>query len=194
MCEEEPLIGLYEPVSGSYVLEDEYKLIKDNQPNRARLAVKLSAELGARGLELEAATFKVIRTFKFCDTDNDPRDKIKLELQRVFIEGRFSVVLKPAVSISPCWFTKDDTNNVGNLFTPFDLSQLHSRPQPLVGIKGRFAHVRELEAYEGKKQYDVKIPRALLTEDFPGSFFRGPLLSSIPFSFISTDASITPAP
>jgi len=102
MCEEEPLIGLYEPVSGSYVLEDEYNLVKDNRPNRARLAVKLSAELGARGLELEAATFKVIRTFKFYDSDNDPRDKIKLELQRVFIEGWFSVALKPTASISPC--------------------------------------------------------------------------------------------
>lgn len=120
------------------------------------------------------------------------RDKIKLELKWVFIEGWFSVVPTPAVSISPCWYTKDDPNNVGSLFTEFHLSQLHARPQPLVGIKGRFAHVREFEEYEGKKQYDVKIPRALLTEDFPGSFFRAPLLSSIPCSFISTDASITP--
>ena len=51
---------LYAPESGSYVVQDEYTLVKDQKHRNPELIIKTS---DGRHPELEKASFKVIKTW-----------------------------------------------------------------------------------------------------------------------------------
>ena len=181
MHEKESIIGRYKPESGSYVVEDDYKLVKDEKHKAPVLAIRTSTSGGF--LELENASFRLIKTFKFYDS---LETKIRVELLRASIKGYFSVILNPKETISPLWYTKDlGPEGFEGIYSKLEVRQLCDLPQPLVAIKERFAHVK----YE--RSYDVEIRNAILTQDFPGAFFETPIAES-EYNFISTDASITP--
>jgi hypothetical protein len=71
------------------------------------------------------------------------------------------------------------------LYEKFTLRQLNHFSLPCVAIKGIFAHTKY------GRYYDVEIRNALLTQDFPASFFGRPVSES-EYSFVSTDVNITP--
>ena len=173
---------LYAPESGSYVVQDEYTLVKDVKHRNPELIIKTS---DGRYPELEKASFKAIKTFIF---DDSPGNKAKIELLRVFIEGDFSVTLNPKDTIGPASYSKGDPGPekaYSMLYEKFTLRQLNDFSLPCVGIKGIFAHTKY------GRYYDVEIRNALLTQDFPASFFGRPV-SELECNFVSTDVNITP--
>jgi hypothetical protein len=182
MCKEELKLGRYQPESGSYVVEDDYTLVKDEKHKAPELIIETSAGYP----ELEDASFKVIKTFKFFDGSEK---KIKFEISRVFIEGQFTVILNPKATISPSHYTKEDPRLTGTdrLYYRYDLQQLCDLSLPLVSIKGLFAHAK----YQQNRCYDVTIRNAHLTQDLPGMFFAKPIERST-YEFIATDATIEP--
>jgi len=132
----------------------------------------------------------LIRTFRFCESEGLDGAPAKIELQRIFIEGQFSIAFSAGETISPRWYTKGDPQSAYKLSTKFNLDQLRAVAVPLVAITGQFEHVRESdEENDQKKRYKVQIRNALLTEDFPGSFYIRPLVSST-YTFVATEALI----
>ena len=173
---------LYAPESGSYVVQDEYTLMKDQKHRNPELIIKTS---DGRHPELEKASFKVIKTYIF---DGSPDNKAKIELLRVFIEGDFSVILDPKETIGPASYSKEDPSPekaYSMLYEKFTLRQLSDVSLPCVALKGIFAHTKY------GRYYDVEIRNALLTQDFPAAFFGRPV-SALEYSFVSTDVNITP--
>jgi len=173
---------LYAPESGSYVVQDEYTLVKDPTRKAPELIVKTS---GGRHPKLEKASFKVIKTYVF---DDSRENNAKLKLRRVFIEGDFSVILNPKETISPAYYSNGDPGSEkahAMLFEKFTLRDLSDFSLPCVAIKGTFAHTKY------GRYYDVEIRNALLTQDFPAAFFGRPV-SELEYSFVSTDVIITP--
>ena len=92
----------YAPESGSYVVQDEYTLVKDQKHKTTELIIKTS---DGHYPQLEKASFKVIKTYVF---DDSPDNKAKIELLRVFVEGDFSVILDPKETIGPASYSKWD--------------------------------------------------------------------------------------
>jgi hypothetical protein len=173
---------LYAPESGSYVVQDEYTLVKDQKRKTPELIVKTS---DGRYPELEKASFKVVKTYIF---DDNPDNNAKIELLRVFVEGDFSVVLNPRETIGPACYSKGDPGRekaYNMLYEKFTLRQLSDFSLPCVAIKGIFAHTKY------GRYYDVEICNALLTQDFPAAFFGRPV-SELEYSFVSTDVTIKP--
>ena len=178
----ENMYELYAPESGSYVVQDEYTLVKDQKHKTTELIIKTS---DGHYPELEKASFKVIKTYIFDDSRDN---KAKIELLRVFVEGDFSVILDPKETIGPASYSKGDPGPEkahAILYEKFTLRQLSDFSLPCVAIKGTFAHTRY------GRYYDVEIRNALLTQDFPAAFFGRPV-SELEYSFVSTDANITP--
>jgi hypothetical protein len=181
---ETELLGQYEPVTGSYVVQDVYKLVKDADVKAKKPVLMIKTANGYR--ELDDAFFKITRTFKY---ENEAVEKRKIKLLRVFIEGKFSVTLNPNETITPLEYTNGEPGPGGfyGLYSAYELHQLSNLSQPLVRLKGRFAHVN----YEGKRCYNVEIYNAILTQDFPGAFFVTPIAEST-YNFVATDATIEP--
>jgi hypothetical protein len=176
MCE------LYAPESGSYVVQDEYTLVKDQKHETPELIIKTS---DGQNPELENASFKVIKTYIF---DDSPDNKAKTELLRVFIEGDFSAILDPKETIGPASYSKGDPDPEKAYTIPYEkftLRQLSDFSLPCVAIKGTFAHTKN------GRYYDVEIHNALLMQDFPAALFGRPV-SGLEYSFVSTDVNITP--
>ena len=178
MREEKPVIGLYRLESGGYFIQDDYRLIK----NKKRKAVLLFKTAKYQVYpELIDASFRLNKIFRF-DGDQDKN----IQLTTSYIEGRFSITLDPNKSIEPLRYTKDDRKEGGlnALYRYYELNKLGELTQPILSIKGRFAHAD----YGTERSYDVEIRNAVLTQDFPGAFFVMPIAESA-YNFVATDAS-----
>lgn len=177
MSEEKPVIGLYRLQSGGYFVQDDYRLIK----NKKRTAVLL-IKTGIYQVypELVDAAFRLNKIFKF-GGDHDKN----IQLTKSYIEGRFSITLDPNKSIEPLRYNKSNHKESG-LYAPYrnyELNKLGELTQPVLSIKGRFAHAD----YGMERSYDVEIRNAILTQDFPGAFFVMPIAEST-YNFVATDA------
>jgi hypothetical protein len=60
---ETELLGQYEPVTGSYVVQDVYKLVKDADVKAKKPVLMIKTANGYP--ELDDAFFKITRTFKY---------------------------------------------------------------------------------------------------------------------------------
>jgi len=180
---EESITGYY-PKSGSYVVEDRYELVNDGDET---LEV-VYANPALDGMpKLDSASFMLIKSFEL--QYSEPEKKI--ELKNVLIDGQFKVVL-PDTALRPTGYVVNanpDSDGERYLFltSTFKLTALYTLSLPTVTIKGKFKHV------ESERLYEITIEKAFLTQDFPGSFFRRPLEEAT-YSFIATDAIITPRP
>ena len=173
---------LYAPESGSYVVQDEYTLVKDKTRKTPELIITTS---DGRYPELENASFKVIKTYIF---DDSQANETKIKLVRVFVEGNFSAKLNQTEMIRPANYSEGDSRPEkakAVLHERFTVQQLSGRSLPCVGLKGTFAHTKY------GRYYDVEIRNALLTQDFPAAFFQMPI-SGLDCNFVSTDVSVMP--
>jgi hypothetical protein len=178
MREEKPVIGLYRLQSGGYFVQDDYRLIK-NKERRAVLVIETS--IYQVYPELVDASFRLNKIFKF-DGDQDKN----IQLTKSYIEGRFSITLNPNESIEPLRYTEGNRKegSLHALYRYYELNKLDELTQPILRIKGRFAHAD----YGMERSYDVEIRNAILTQDFPGAFFVMPIAESA-YNFVATDAS-----
>jgi hypothetical protein len=184
MREEKPVIGLYRLESGGYFVQDDYRLVKDKKSRTAVLLIKTSTYQVYP--ELVDASFRLNKIFKF----KGGQDK-NVEIAQSYIEGRFSITLNPNESIEPLRYTKGNPNEGGlyELYSYYELNKLSELTQPIVSIKGRFAHAD----YGMERCYDVEIHNAILTQDLPGAFFVMPVAESA-YNFVATDASFERVP